>query len=69
MKNFKKVISNALYIVLPLVFLAVIHLLFAYGNWEINPKNWTDPARAMASFCGIISTAFGVYVAYSINND
>jgi hypothetical protein len=69
MKNSKKRMRNALYILLPLCFFAVIHLLFSYGNWELNPKYWSETARVMSAFVGLIVAALGIFTAYSINED
>jgi hypothetical protein len=65
MKQLKRI---AIYVLIPLCFFAIIHLVFAYGNWDINPDNWTEETRGMASVCGVIAVAGGIFLAHEVNN-
>jgi len=68
MKNFQKITRNALYILLPLCFFAVVHLLFAYATWEISPKNWNFDIRFWSTWLGMMAIVGGVFTAYQINS-
>lgn len=67
MRSFKKFKRDALYVLLPLLFFAIVQLLFAYGTWEINPKNWSPEVRFGSSLLGLMSAALSELIAYNIN--
>ena len=66
MKNKFNKARYSLYILLPLVFFAVIHLVFAYANWDINPSNWSEFTRGMSAIVGVGASAIGVVLAGEI---
>ena len=63
MIKFNKSRRNALYLVLPLCFFAVIHLIFSYVIWDFNPNNWSIDARFWSAFFGAVAMVFGGLIA------
>lgn len=61
-----KILCNALYVVLPVGFFAVIHLFFSYMAWDINPSNWHLEARFWSAFLGLIAFVVGILAASDI---
>ena len=59
MNNFNKLTSYALYLVLPFIFFTVVHLLFSYAQWDLNPINWSELTRGLCAILGIAGAAFG----------
>lgn len=47
----------------------VVHLTFAYANWNINPLHWDETTRIMASFGLIFAFACGVAMGVSFYKD
>ena len=66
MKKFKSAAKYSIYILSPLFFLGVTHLLFAYAAWEIDPSKWHDLTRGYSVFVGIIFSYLGVLLAKEI---
>jgi len=58
--------NNSLYIVLPLLFCAILQILFSYAVWEINPRNWPIEMRIAEAFIFVVAMAFGVSFANDI---
>ena len=34
-------------------------MLFAFANWEANPKNWDSFARVMMALFSVVTLGFG----------
>ena len=66
MKTLKNAAKYSLYIMLPLFFFGVTHLIFAYAIWEIDPSKWHDLARGFCVFVGIAFSGSGVLLAKEI---
>ena len=66
MTDLKKTLSYALYFVLPLVFFAVIHLTFAYGEYSLDMSTWEGISRAMSAYFGLVAFCVGVFIAHKI---
>ena len=64
MIKFNKSWRNALYLVLPLCFFAVIHLIFSYVIWDLNPNNWSIDARLWSAILGAAAMVFGGLIAH-----
>ena len=45
----------------------IIHLLFSYGCWDLNPGNWRAEIRAIAAFLFLITSI--VIIAWASTND
>ena len=63
MKNLEKSLRYSLYLLLPLVFFTVMHLTFAYSNWDINPANWKETTRQLSAIFGLMVAVIGALVA------
>ena len=61
-----KMLCNALYVVLPVGFFAVIHLFFSYVMWDANPINWRIDTRFFSAFIGFIAFWVGILAASDI---
>jgi len=66
MRNLRKVLSYTLYFVLPLVFFAVIHFTFVYGEYSLDISTWDRTSRVMSAYFGFIAFSAGVFVAHQI---
>ena len=64
MIKFNKSWRNALYLVLPLCFFAVIHLIFSYVIWDLNPDNWSIDARFWSALLGTVAMVIGGFIAH-----
>ena len=68
MKDLNKGLRNALYLVLPLCFFAVIHGMFCFVEWDSDPSNWSKDARFFDALLGLAAMAFGIIAANAIND-
>jgi hypothetical protein len=59
--------GNVLYLLLPILFSILVQLLFSYGNWDINPKNWYPETRVVAAFLMGGAIILGTHIAYVLN--
>lgn len=66
MKDLKNTLSYALYLVLPIVFFAVIHLTFAYGEYSLDMSTWESESRVMSAYFGFVAFGLGIFVAHQI---
>ena len=69
MEGLKTVLMNALYLVLPLVFFAVIYLMTGFYYMDLNPNNWSESARLLIAIEGVPFMALGAIAAYTINSN
>lgn len=56
MNRLKNAAKYSLYILLPLFFFGLVHLIFAYAIWEIDPSKWHDLTRGFCAFVGITAS-------------
>ena len=57
-----------LYVLLPLVFFCISHLLFSYGAWDINAANWSSEVRVWSALAAFIAVFAGALIASSLQN-
>ena len=58
--------SNLLYLILPFGMFVVIHLIFSYIMWDLNPSNWEIKVRFLSAFFGLIAIVAGVLVTENV---
>ncbi len=58
--------KKSVYVTLPLLFCIVLHLLFTYGAWDINPRNWQEMTRVVETLLFIFVMVIGSAFADSI---
>ena len=53
-----------IYLVLPFLFSLLVHLMFVYGNWELNPGNWSEYSRSMSAISMFGAFMGGLLISY-----
>lgn len=61
-----KMMCNSLFVVLPVGFFAIVHLLFSYIMWDANPVNWRIETRFFSAFIGFIEFVVWILAASDI---
>jgi len=64
MKN--RNILYLLYLLLPLLFVAIIHGLMSFIMWDINPAKWDTGTRFMTAMFYGIGIVVGSVISYEI---
>jgi hypothetical protein len=67
MKNFNKLMRNALYLVLPLCFFALWYVGCAFTEWVWIPKDMTSSMRFVVMWFGLLAAGVGAFLAAYIN--
>ena len=68
MKLLKTILSNLLYLVLPLSFFALWYFGCAFTEWIFDPREMTNIMRFVIIWLGMGIAIIGFSIAYRINN-
>ena len=66
MNMLKLYLKKSIYVTLPLLYCVILHLLFTYGAWDINPRNWQEMTRIVETLLFIFAMVIGSAFADSI---
>ena len=66
--NNKKKNKSKYFIIFPFIGIIIVHLLFSYINWDINPANWSLDVRTNTAMLIAFSIFIGLVAAIGIND-
>jgi len=66
--NNKKKSKPKYFIIFPFIGIIIVHLLFSYINWDINPANWSLDVRTNTAMLIAFSIFIGLVAAIGIND-
>lgn len=64
----QQILGISLYVLLPLVFFAVLYAMAGFYYMDLDPHKWSESTRFFIALEGLVMMAAGVAVAVYINS-